>query len=234
MLKALLIEDDDLWRGKLQVMLDEIGIALLASTATVANTIAVLEKQKPDILIADILLENETIFKLFDYNTNYCNIPTLLITHSDKEVHFNLAAKIVKHMYIVKPIHKLTLRSAIDALFTTKANSIVPHLTIKGSKNERIKLPLIQIIYIEQKGNYCHIRTKSKEYVVKKSLTIVSNMLDSSFLQIHRGYYVNINFITGFGQNLETVKIANSIELPIGRINKEKVKQFLSNKAIEE
>lgn len=234
MLKVLLVEDDGLWRSKIQVMLDELGVSIITTTENVTDTIAFLEKQKPDIIVADILLKNETIFKVFEHKAIYWQIPTILITVSDKEILYKQTKKFSNVFYLVKPFHTLTLRSGIDIVCGgfSKKQVLEPTLAIKGNKNERIKLPLSLIHYIEQKGNYCFVKTQNKEFVLKKSLTNLMLELDTHFLQVHRSFCVNTQVIESFSNDLNMVKLKNNVQLPIGRINKQKVKEYLAEKLL--
>ena len=232
MLTVLLIEDEEVWQMKLQVMLDELGVRVLGTTANVLDSIDFLKKKKPDLILADIQLDNESVFNVFNYDSSFAKIPTIFITASTKDIHYNLSKKVSKSNFIVKPIHKLTLKSAIELIFKPKA-AIEQFLEVKGSKNEKIKLPLNQIIYIEQQGNYCLINTKTKQFVIKKSLHNVMFNLDDHFLQVHRAFCVNINYIENYTPLLEKVKLQGSIELPIGRTKREKIKEYLAERLVQ-
>lgn len=230
MIKALLIEDDGLWRSKLQVMLDELEVSVTATTENVKDTLRYLERERPDVIIADILLHEETVFKVFEHKAIYWQIPTILITQSDKEIHFKQTHKFNRVLYIVKPIHKLTLKSALDQVceaYSNKQNQ-EHSLLLKGNKNERIRLPISLIHYIEQRGNYCHIITEKKEFVFKKSLSKILLELDNQFIHIHRSFCINTNQVKAFNTSLDKVKMKINVELPIGRIYKNRVKEFLA------
>lgn len=237
-MNALLIEDDKLWRTKLKIMLDEIDIALAGVATSVEEAIEFLKGNSVDIIIADILLNQDTVFSVFEFDKTFCCIPTVLITQSDKEVHYKQAKMLSTYMYIVKPIHKLTLKSAVSTIFKkndTHQNSskIEKTIKLKGKHNEKIELPISSIYYIEQQANYCHIFTKSKTFVQKKSLTNIILELDANFLQIHRSYCVNTIYIEKYTAGLQNVRIMG-VDLPIGRVLKNKVKEYLSNKFINQ
>lgn len=231
MLKVLVIEDDPLWRSKILAMLHEIDIDSIDCTENVIDTAEYLENNKVDLIIADVMLRNETVFKAFEQKSTYWLIPTIILTVSDKEIHYKQTSKFKKVLYLVKPINKLTLRSAIENVCESfnQKQVIEQYLELKGSRNERIKLPLALILYIEQKGNYCYIKTAQKDFVLKKSLTKLMLELDENFLQVHRSYCINTQHIDGFKNNLETVKITGGFELPIGRINNLKVRKYLAD-----
>jgi len=234
-IRAIIIEDDKLWRTKIQIMLDEIGVAIIGIATSIATADELLQKHKPDFIVADVLLQNETIFKFFTENPTLCNVPVIILTQSDREFYYNQAKILQNYIYVVKPIHKLTLLSAIENLLGNKNDEILIEETlyIKGKYNEKIKLPFSQIIYIEQEKNYCHIHCKNKTVVLKKSLTKVLSDLNDQFMQTHRTFAINKNYIDRYTTELQSVILSNDQEVPIGRIYRENVKlnladQFLS------
>jgi DNA-binding LytR/AlgR family response regulator len=59
-----------------------------------------------------------------------------------------------------------------------------------------IKIDLPSIYLIEAKGDYIHIKTEDKNYVVHSTLKKIEEKLpDSLFLKIHRSYIINIKKI---------------------------------------
>lgn len=229
-MNTILIEDDPMWQSKIQVMLNDIGITILGTASNTLETTELLNKHNPDFIVADILLQHEVVFKAFEYNKNSYLIPTIFITQSDKEIHYKQAKLFDKHLYIVKPIHKLTLKSAINTIcpnYQTKIAAVNKTLSIVGRFNEKIEIPIHNIIYIQQENNYCNIYTTQKRITLKKSLTNLMLNLDNNFLRIHKTYCVNVNCITKFNMGLLSLTIANK-ELPIGRINRLKVKEYIS------
>ena len=233
-LKAIIIEDDKLWRTKIQIMLDEIGITIIGIATSIATAEELLQKNKPDFIIADILLQNEVLFNLFIDNPTFCNIPAIILTQSDKESYYHQAKVLENHIYVVKPIHRLTLQSSVEKLLGrwNKRKLAEKSLHIKGKYNEKIQLPFSQILYIEQEKNYCHIHCKNKTVVLKKSLTKILLELDDEFMQIHRTFAVNKTYINRYTAELQSVILNEDIEVPIGRIHREKVKQNLADQFI--
>jgi two-component system, LytTR family, response regulator LytT len=232
-MKVFIIEDDFLWSTKLQIICDEIGLNVVGTATTVANSALFLANNSVDLIIADILLKGESVFELFKQNSLFGNIPTILATVSEDENDFEKAKFILKHLYLLKPIHLLTLKSAIGVLLPKdcllQTADEIKSITVKGSHNELIKLLPAHIYWIEQKRNYCFIKTKTNTYAIRKPLSIIAESLDANFLQIHRSYYINKIYIDRVTNDLLAIKIKNEM-LPIGRKFKDTVKQYLSEK----
>lgn len=231
-MKALLIEDDIFYKTKLLMLLDELGIKVVGIATDVAEGIEFLKRTTPDVIITDVILKTGTVFDIFNSNSNFWKIPTVFITNSDMESYYNEAQKILKHIYIVKPIHKLTLKSAIESVFDLqpkKVKEYIPHLQLRGKYNEKIELPLEKIVYVKQSQHYCTISTSNQQFVMKKSLVNLMKELDERFLQIHRSYCVNTNYIINFATGLDAIRLENGV-LPIGLTYKDSIKKLIAER----
>lgn len=229
-LTCIVIEDDISWQLKFEMILEEIGVTIKATCNTVDKAIDALKKEKPDFIIADILIGEQKVFDVFKSNKDFLNIPTVFATLSDVEADFNSAIEIKNHFYLVKPFHKLSLQSAIELVcrdVLTKYDNPKQSIIIKGNHNQKIEISLDKIIYIQQNQHYSKIVTPKQNFILKKSLTNLLKELNDNFLQIHRSYCVNKKYIQNFKPGLSALKIYNQ-ELPIGFTFKEKVKDHLS------
>lgn len=98
------------------------------------------------------------------------------------------------------------------------------HVYIQDGKNI-FKLHYEDILYFEGYGKYVKEITSGKTYLVRESLTEFEQKLPvDSFLRVHKTYIVNLNKMTGFS----TINVLiRDIEIPIGRIFREKVVSIL-------
>jgi two-component system, LytTR family, response regulator LytT len=228
---TILIEDDAVWRGKLQVMLDTLQIEILASVDNVEDAVAAIEKKRPDFIVADVFLGLEQVFDLFKQNKKFCTIPTIFITQSDKEITYKEATIADNMLFLVKPFHKLTLRSSIEALLNTKTTKVEQSLHIKGKHNSKIDLPLKHIVFLQQDDHYCFLHTSNNEKIVMlKPLRDVMKELDNRFIQVHRTYCINTDYIINFSAGLQSVKVkTNELPIPIGVSFKEGIKKHIAD-----
>jgi two-component system, LytTR family, response regulator LytT len=227
MINCVVIEDDFVWKTKMLAMLDTLDVAVQGVAADVSSGIALLQKVKPDIVIADVMLDKERVFDIYKCNPAFCKLPTIFVTQSDTDIDYINAKKVLNHLYIVKPVHKLTLKSAIDNLCKTKLPKPVNDgLAIKGKFNQKIVVPFDKIIYINQVQHYCTIYTQKQHFTIKKSLVNVMKDLDDRFMQVHRSYCINKNFIENFGVGLENTKV-KGVEIPIGLTFKDTIKEVI-------
>ncbi|MGE5419766.1 MAG: LytR/AlgR family response regulator transcription factor [Chloroflexota bacterium] len=101
---------------------------------------------------------------------------------------------------------------------------------IQDGKNI-FKLLYEDVMYFEGYGEYVKVITPGKTYIVRESLTEFENRLGpDSFLRIHKSYIVNLGKIKGFS----TVHVLLSdMDLPIGRIYREKAMNVLKKESEE-
>jgi two-component system LytT family response regulator len=91
---------------------------------------------------------------------------------------------------------------------------------------EPTRINLNDIIYIESIGNYMKLYSKkarSPHVIYGTLVSIMEDLGNKDFLQVHRSFIVNTSMISSISQN--TLKLSNSAEIPIGR----KYKILLSN-----
>ncbi len=227
MINCVVIEDDFAWKTKILAMLDALDIAVQGVATDVASGVELLQKVSPDIVIADVMLGKERVFDIYASDPAFCKLPTVFVTQSDTEIDYKNAKKVLNHLYIVKPVHKLTLKSAIDNLCKIKLPKAVNDgLTIKGKFNQKVVVPFEKIIYINQVQHYCNIYTQQQHFTIKKSLVNVIKDLDDRFMQVHRSYCINKAFIENFSVGLENIKV-KGVEIPIGNSFKDALKELI-------
>lgn len=227
-MNCLIIEDNLIWSNKLLNFLDEFNITVIGVADDIKSAKALLSNTIPNFIIADIYLKNEKTFDLYSNNAAFCNIPTIFLTQSEADFEFEKANKVKQQLYLIKPIHKFTLLSAINQLNNNNKLQVnTDLLEFKGKFNQIIKLPINKIIYIKQHQHYCTIFTENQEFVIRRSLVNVAKDLNKNFIQIHKSYIINKNYIENFKIGLSSIKINNQ-EIPVGRTYKKNIMELIS------
>lgn len=114
---------------------------------------------------------------------------------------------------IVKLLTKLSKRRTTEATFLMIEFNQMP-----------MKIYLYDIMYIEAVGHYVQIVTQEKTLQCKSSLHKIMQELSPIFIQVHRSYVVNINFILAVHQ--KDVILSDHTPLPVSRNQKRKVKEL--------
>lgn len=124
-------------------------------------------------------------------------------------------------------IRKSMLDSELYDTFVSAVKSLMEKETIIIKVGaEQIKLELSNVLYIEADGNYVKICTENEQIRYRATLSYMEEILQNKgFLRIHKGFLVNECRVFKIGN--DELELSNKETLPIGRTNKEKVRQRL-------
>ena len=175
-------------------------------------------------------------FTGFDFIQSLKNPPKVILVTSDK----NFAIEAFEYEcvidYLVKPITEDRFQKAIQ-----KANSykIAPKTlevkpTVEDNANEfyvnidrrLIKIEMASVNIVEAKGDYIHIKTENKNYVVHSTLKKIEDKLPKDlFLKVHRSFIINTKKIIDIEDN--SVLIAKDV-IPVSRANRPELMKRLN------
>jgi len=169
-MQILLIEDDILWQTKIEMLLSEMDPTWSICTAdSIDKANLHLESTIPDMIIADILIGSQTIFRLFD-NEICIHIPTVFITISEDEIFYNHSKTFPDSHYLIKPFHKLSLQSAVEKTMLNHKRRLSRNakgITVRGIHNEKIDLKVHEIVYIESKKKLLYSQNNQNAIRIK-------------------------------------------------------------------
>ena len=135
------------------------------------------------------------------------------------------------HNYILKPYSAEDILSAIHELLKTPLAEPAP-LHLCDTNGIYYKIHEKDLMYIEALGKQMHIHAVSSgmPHESKNSIsTFTTNqyrlmelgkMLSGNFIQCHRKYIVNVNFIQSYDKTDNSIRLANQ-SIPVGRKYKE-------------
>jgi len=164
----------------------------------------------------------------------------LFITSLKDREKYEQAKQTASIGFLIKPFDLLTLQSTIEfSLLKKEQIEKKPNVTITeiiDKKRNSIfikhnaqlyKIQLGDISYIEAKGKLSFVFTDSKKLISSTSLSkFLRGLPEKDFIQIHKSYILNSNYITKVISKNNEVYIGEKV-FPIGRVYKEKfLKQF--------
>jgi two-component system LytT family response regulator len=209
--RAVIIDDEELAREELQLMLAEYPeIKVVAEADSVQKGIEVIENLKPDVVFLDIQMPGGSGFDLLNQIEVSFNFKLIFVSAYDE---YAIRAFEVNALdYLLKPVHPNRLRNAINRLFAN-----IDDVNINTEKTDRkevrkleyddrfflnidnrsrfLKINAIKCICAE--GNYSEIITADD----KKSLVIISlkeweeRLPDKYFVRIHRSTIINLEYV---------------------------------------
>ncbi|MCO6149179.1 LytTR family DNA-binding domain-containing protein [Flavobacterium sp. NRK1] len=240
-MNCIIIDDEAMAREIISQMISKHpAIKLIEEFSSAIEAIKYLNQntENIDLIFLDIHMPG---FTGFDFIQTIKNPPSVILITSDK----NFAIEAFEYDcivdYLVKPITEDRFQKAVKKAESYNAPQPVIKNTATTPQEQPadtntefyvnidrrlIKIDIASINLIEAKGDYIHIKTESKNYIVHSTLKKIEEKLPSSlFLKVHRTYIINIKKIVDIEDN--SVLIAKDV-VPVSRANRPELMKRLN------
>jgi DNA-binding LytR/AlgR family response regulator len=229
-IRILIVEDDELVRALLDVIMTDLGHTIVASVDNAVDALVAYSVHRPHVVISDIGIKGsidgiELAKKLLQVRK--CQL--LFLTGNTNAETFNRAKKLAPLAFISKPIVRGELERSID-LAVEHSNETIGFITesmpVEGCLYTRIgnklkKIAIADIEYIEVDGKYSSISVAQRTVNCKISLKeLQAKLPQKDFLQVNRSSVINLNCIEDIDMARQMIKMP-SAEISIGRNFKE-------------
>ena len=215
-MNCIIIDDETTSRTILRKLCSNMdNVDVVEEFPNAIEGIKYLNGNEIDFVFLDVLMPD---FSGFDFIQTLKDPPKIILTTSDK----NFAIQAFEYDcivdYVVKPLTLDRLVKAVKKVETFQTNSKTEKTTVKDdnvSDNDLyvnidrrlIKIDIPSIYLVQAKGDYVHIKTEEKNYIVHSTLKKVEDKLpDSLFLKVHRSYIINIKKIVDIENNSVLIK----------------------------
>lgn len=230
--RCLIIDDEPLAIKLIKTHLSKLDSFEVAGECNNAlKAVEFLKREHIDLMFLDINMPEITGL---DFLKSLPNPPYVIITTAYREYAID-GYDLDVIDFLLKPISFERFLKAINR-YCNRTNPFhknsheqtntteIRHVFIQDGKNI-YKIPYSELLYLEGFGEYVKVVTVSKTHLVRDSLSDFEQKLPADhFLRVHKSYIVNLEKITGY--NSVHIMMKN-IELPIGRIYREKVVTIL-------
>ncbi len=243
-IKILIVEDEPLYAGQLEMIITELGHIPIAKADNASLALKLVSEKKPDLVLMDVNLNGEmdgieTATLIAD--NNY--IPIIFITSMQDDATFERAKSTLPHAFITKPFSAKRLQRNIELIInripeknsnnkntpapTDEIQLTAPDTFFIKSKNTLEKITLPNILWIEVTNRDCNIHTLSKTVIVRMPLAeLMSKLSYETLIQVHRSYIINTAHITSVNLSGNTIIIQEK-EIPVSKTFKDQVLQHL-------
>ena len=220
-IKCVITDDEPLARKALREYIEKVDILELAGECKNAIELNnLLQTTKVDLLFLDIEMP---YLSGLDFLANMENPPLTVITSAyEKYALKSYEFHVSDYLRFMKAINNIqvTMEKAGKEIDSRS------YVFVRSNKQLK-KIIFEQILFIESMENYVIINTPLSKDIVSIPLKQFGVILpQSSFMQVHRSYIVNINKIDAVTGN--QLKIGDKI-LPIGRSQREDVMRILGS-----
>ena len=233
-MNCIIIDDEEMARAIMTQMITLYPeLKLIQEFPNAIQAIKFLNHTEVDLIFLDIHMPD---FTGFDFIQSLKNPPKVILVTSDKNFAIDAFEYECIVDYLVKPITEERLNKAIQKAksykITSKPIEIKP--IVEDNANEfyinidrrLIKIEMASVNIVEAKGDYIHIKTENKNYVVHSTLKKIEDKLPKDlFLKVHRSFIINTKKIIDIEDN--SVLIAKDV-IPVSRANRPELMKRLN------
>jgi len=226
-IKCIITDDEPIARKGIRSYIEKVDFLTLVGECENAVQLNVMLKTlQPDLLFLDV--EMPEISGL-DLLSTIQNPPkTIIISAYEQYALKGYEFDVVD--YLLKPVSFSRFLKSVNKvhdLFEKKQDdSTDTYIFVKSDKQLK-KILLKEILFIESMENYVVIHTLSSKEVVYTTLKhILESLSYSNFLQVHRSFIVNIDFINSIEGNF--LKIGTQ-KIPVARNLRDEVFNIILN-----
>ena len=243
-MKAIIIDDEKLFRSSLKAMLSENcpNIEVVAEADSVESGLKCILETEFDILFLDVILKDGTGFDiLLKLKASQLKFKIIFTTADDD---YAIKALKINADYLLKPLGVDELKEAIQKVSISTVNELKPlsvdkpNEPIPESKKlalataERIQIFSIDdLIRCESVNNYTFFHFKNHpKLLITRTLKDFEDLLTKhNFIRVHRSHLVKMDHLLSFERQKGNYMIMNDgTEIPVSKRKKETVLDFIA------
>jgi two-component system response regulator LytT len=239
MLRAIVVDDEQLARAELVYLLEQLGIEILAQAGNGVEALRVIEEYQPDLVMLDVQMPGLTGFEVAR-RVMQAGFETQVVFVTAFDQYAIDAFEVNAVDYLLKPVAPDRLAAAVDR--ARKRLAAAPKAA--EAKTEPDLDRLLQML-ADRQGRREQLAIKVEDdqiRVVTNSLSGTSNYrtldelqtrLDPAvFWRVHRSHLVNINkikeIVPWFSRNyILKMKDGKGTEIPVSRSQTRRLREYL-------
>jgi two-component system LytT family response regulator len=257
-MKVLVVDDEPLARQVLRRALERLpNVACVGECGRRDEAVALILERKPDVVLLDVQLGRTTAFEIIE-DVGVDDMPLVIfVTAYDR--HALRAFEVHALDYVLKPVDPDRLREALDRaasllalqrgaslgdrlerllahLPTDLAPRVAPapaqRLTVQDGEGLRL-LDASQVDWIESAGNYVHVHSGGRTYVIRTTMDRVARRLAAdTFLRVRRTALINtraVAKIERYGKGTYVVHLRGGAQVVTGRFYQAGLRRLLQS-----
>lgn len=222
-MNILIVEDDILIAEHLKEIIEEEGADRVQIACSVFEAKELVRNDEIDLMLLDINMEEaESGIQLAQLINEQYQIPFLFVTaQSDKQI-VGRAVSMNPVAFIVKPFSPVSVMASVNIARNLIGNDEI--IVRDGYKEMLIRKS--SILYGKASNNYIELFGLKKKLVIRYTMQNFLMLLPKeSFIQVHRSYFVNRNFVESVSTNSLVVRGEN---IPYSKAYENDVKNLWS------
>ena len=226
-LNILIVEDEMIVADHLQAVLRKLGYSPLPPAINYTEAMEILSEHPVDLAFLDIRLagQRDGIDLAWKIREDF-DLPFIFLTSNTDSYTVDRAKKVNPSAFLVKPFGEADIFTSIEMAIhnyrpaTPEPAEDAPSEMIKEAlfvrhKELFVKIKLDDIAFLKAAHVYLEVHsTQGKKYLVRKSLTDLTERLPSQFYRVHRSYSVNLDHLEAINAKYVVVR---DEQIPIGK-----------------
>ena len=194
-LKALVVDDENLARARMRTLLGDCrqpGAHCVGEAANAVQAMALLQHQEVDVALIDIHMPGADGLTLARSMQSLPSPPALVFVTAHAE-HAVQAFELEAVDYLTKPVRlerlQLTLQKVeryLQSIRGPMASDPQEDVLIIQERGRTERIPLTHIIYFKAELKYVTVRTVTRSYILDGSLNELEEKYRADFVRIHR------------------------------------------------
>lgn len=205
--KILVVEDEIIIADHICSILKKLGHTVLEPCLTYSEAVKTIGREMPTIVFIDIQLAGQKdgvdLAKWIKLNTTCAFI--FLTSNLDKQT-VQRAKEENPAAFLVKPFTKDEIEKNIENILQRQKipSPTFTEIFLKEGKRN-IKVAFTEVLFLKSAHVYVEFYTTKDKIVVRGTLAEFLQKLPEYFVQSHRSYVVNTNYVEEFNTRLLTI-----------------------------
>lgn len=223
--RVFIVEDELIHVEALKIAMEEAGLELAGECGDADAAFDLIARSHPDVILVDIALPGiNNGITLAARVHEVLKIPHIFTTSFSQDDIIKQAVATHPAGYLRKPVDAVNLKAAVEIALQGNDNPAAPTpgplenapvFTRVGDKLVRIHTPDLLMVRADGE-NYISLIFEKKELSCRTTLKEFCSQLPSSFVQVHRGYVINLTHLDIFNEREQTLSLKGHMA-PVGR-----------------
>ena len=233
MIKAALVDDEELARGYLRELLSgHPDIEIVAECANGFEAVKAIAEKAPDLLFLDVQMPKLDGFEVLELIEKDSVPVVIFVTAYDQYAMRAFDAHAVD--YLLKPFDAARFERALErARARLGERRVLPEVGGARAGGERpgrivVKdgtrvhvIPIAKLDYVEAQDDYVALHTEGRSYLKQQPIGAVEELLDpANFVRIHRSAIVSLERVARiepYGKDSRIAILNDGTRLPVSR-----------------
>jgi len=223
-MRVFIVEDELIHAEAIKIAIEEAGLEMVGECNNADLAFDLIKKTMPDVLLADIalpgLLNGITLCQKV---RTELDIPHIFTTSFTNDEVIEQAVKTNPAGYLRKPVDPVNLKAAVQ-LAVQKQNDDKEEKTSASTDSiftrigdRLVRVNIDEILIVKADGENCiSLILEKKEISCRTTLKEFCKQLPTNFIQVHRGFVINIDHLDSFNEREQIAHLKNHTA-PIAR-----------------